>query len=151
MTLTVDILGRSSNPDLRLSADPGGYSQSQLLAFLAGATPSDDPSAASGDAVTGGGLALLSSRFGRKLSRLPLLKNSTINYEAKTATSSRAVRVGKPLGEHTYLNFRQRFEARPDENPSEATIEHELRENIIFEGTAGSRGAGADLMWRKRW
>jgi hypothetical protein len=152
LTLTVDILGRSSAPDLRLSADSGGYSQGQLLAFLAGATPSDDPSAAAGDAVTGGSLTLLSSRLGRKLNqKVSFIKFDTINYEAKTASSSRAIRIGKRIGEHTYLNFRNRFEARPDENPREATVEHELSKNWLIEVAGGERGAGGDLLFRTRW
>jgi autotransporter translocation and assembly factor TamB len=152
MTLTVDILGRSSNPDLRLSSDNGSYSQGQLLSFLAGATPSDDPSAQSGDAIASGSLTILSSRVGKKLNQyVPLIKFDTINYEAKTASSSRAIRVGKRIGEHTYLNFRNRFEPRPDENAREAVIEHELRRNLLIEATGGDRGAGADLLWRKRW
>jgi autotransporter translocation and assembly factor TamB len=152
LTLTVDIAGRSSAPDLRLSADTGSYSQGQLLAFLAGATPSDDPTTQSGDAVAGGSLSVLSSRLGKRLNkRLPLIKFDTINYEAQTASSSRAIRVGKQIGEHTYLSFRNRFEPRPNENPQEATIEHELRRNIIIEASGGQRAAGADLLWRKRW
>ncbi len=152
MTLTVDILGRSSTPDLRLSSDTGSYNQSQLLAFLAGATPSDDPSSQSGDAIASGSLTILSSRIGKRINQhVPLIKFDTINYEAKTASSSRAIKVGKRLGEHTYLNFRNRFEPRPDENAREATVEHELRKNILIEATGGDRGAGADLLWRKRW
>jgi hypothetical protein len=152
LTLTVDILGRSSEPDLRLSADAGGYSQGQLLAFLAGATPSDDPAAAGGDALAGGGLTMLSSRLGRRLNeKVSFIKFDTINYEAKTASSSRAIRIGKRIGEHTYLNFRNRFEARPDENSKEATVEHELNRNWLFELAGGERGAGGDLLFRKRW
>lgn len=152
MTLTVEIRGRSSTPDLRLSSDGGAYSQSQLLAFLAGATPSDDPAAQSGDAVASGSLTILSSRVGKKINeKIPLLKFDTINYEAQTASSSRAIRIGKQIGEHTYLNFRQRFEPRPDENPHEAVVEWELRRDILLEGTGGERAVGADLLWRKRW
>ena len=152
MTLTVDIRGRSSEPDLRLSSDVGGYSQSQLLSFLAGATPSDDPASQSGDAVASGSLAIISSRLGRSLNkRLPLLKFDTINYEAKTASTSRAIRVGKRLSDKTYLNYRHRFEPRPDENRGEAVVEYELHRNIIIEGAGGERAVGADLLWRKRW
>ncbi|HEY5925342.1 MAG TPA: translocation/assembly module TamB domain-containing protein [Kofleriaceae bacterium] len=152
MTLTVQILGRSSAPDLRLTSDSGGYNQGQLLNFLAGATPSDDPSASSGDAVAGGGLTILSSRIGRKINkRLPLLKFDSINYEAKTASTSRAIKLGKQLNDRTYLSFRNRFEPRPDENPREAQIDYDVRKNVVLQATGGERGAGADLLWRKRW
>jgi hypothetical protein len=153
LTLTVDIRGRSSEPDLRLSSDSGAYSQSQLLSFLAGATPSDDPASQSGDAVASGSLAIISSRIGKSLNkRVPLIKFDTINYEAKTASSSRAIKLGKRFaGGRGYLSYRQRFEPRPDENPSEGVIEYELRKDILVEGAGGGRGAGADLLWRKRW
>jgi hypothetical protein len=152
LTLTVNIRGRSSNPDLRLASDTGSYSQGQLLSFLAGATPSDDPSQSSGDAVASGSLTLLSSRLGRRINKhVPLIKFDTLNYEAKTALSSRGVRVGKRLGEHTYLNFRNRFEVRPDENAHEAVIEWEFRKNVLIEAAGGERGGGGDLLWRKRW
>jgi hypothetical protein len=152
LTLTVDIRGRSSTPDLRLSSDTGSYSQGQLLSFLAGATPSDDPSQPSGDALASGSLTLLSSRLGRRINKhVPLLKFDTINYEAKTANSSRAVRVGKHIGERGYISLRNRFEPRADENAHEAVFEWELRKNILFEATGGERGGGGDLLWRKRW
>jgi hypothetical protein len=97
-------------------------------------------------------LAVLSSRIGKRINQhVPLIKFDTINYVAKTASSSRAIKVGKRIGEHTYLNFRNRFEPRPDENGREATVEHELRKDILIEATGGDRGAGADLLWRKRW
>jgi hypothetical protein len=153
LTLTVNIRGRSSTPDLRLASDTGSYSQGQLLSFLAGATPSDDPSQQqSGDAVASGSLTLLSSRLGKRINkRLPLIKFDTINYEAKTASTSRAIRVGKRIGDHTYLNFRNRFEVRPDENAHEAVLEYEVRKDVIFEAAGGERGGGGDLLWRKRW
>jgi autotransporter translocation and assembly factor TamB len=152
MTLNVNIGGRSSEPDLRLSSDNGSYSQSQLLSFLAGATPSDDPSQQSSDALASGSLTLLSSRVGRRMNKyVPLLKFDTINYEAKTASSSRAIRVGKRLSERTYLDFRNRFEPRPDENAHEAVLQYELGKNVLIEANGGERGAGGDLLWRKRW
>jgi autotransporter translocation and assembly factor TamB len=152
LTLTVDILGRSSMPDLRLSADAGAYSQGQLLSFLAGGTPSDDPANQSSDALASGGLAAVSSRLGRTINKhLPLIKFDTINYEAQTASSSRAIRVGKNIGEKTHLELRQRFEPRADENAREAVITHELPHSWLLEAAGGERGAGADLLWRKRW
>jgi autotransporter translocation and assembly factor TamB len=96
--------------------------------------------------------AMLSSRLGRKINeRIPLLKFDTINYEAKTASSSRAIRVGKRLNDKTYINYRQRFEPRPDENRSEGVLEYELHQNILIEAAGGERGAGTDILWRKRW
>src|SRR5690606_8678124 len=108
-------------------------------------TPSDDPASQSGDAIASGSLTILSSRLGKRINeKLPLLKFDAINYEAKTASSSRAIRLGKRLNDRTYLNYRHRFEPRPDENRSEATIEYEVRKNLVIEGAGGERAVGAD-------
>jgi hypothetical protein len=152
LTLTVDILGRSSTPDLRLSADSGSYSQGQLLSFLAGGTPSDDPASQSSDALASGGLAAVSSRLGRRINKhIPFIKFDTINYEAQTATSSRALRFGKNINDKTHLEFRQRFEPRVDENAHEGVLTRDLPHDWLLEATGGEKGAGADLLWRKRW
>ena len=116
LTLTVDIRGRSNMPDLRLASDAGAYSQSQLLSFLAGATPSEDPASQSGDAVASGSLTILSSRLGKRINkRIPLVKFDTINYEAQTASTSRAIRLGKPHSLWAKLFYRHKKQERSQE------------------------------------
>ena len=61
------------------------------------------------------------------------------------------VRFGKQIGEKTYLVWRQRLAARPDENPGEAVIEHQFHPNFLVDGTIGERNKGADFLWRTRW
>lgn len=152
LTLAVEVRGRASDPDPRMSSDPGGYSEGQLLSFFAGAEPGNDDSATqANDAVVGGSLTILSSRLGRRINKHLPVKFDTINYEAATSASSRAVRFGLRLSEKSYLVWRQRLEARPDENPGEIVFEYQIRSNMLFETTVGERATGGDLLLRTRW
>lgn len=151
LTLTVDIIGRASNPVPRLSGDPAKYTPGQLFAFLAGAEPGGDSGSEAGQAVVGGSLTLFTSRIGRRINKYLPIKLDTLNYEAGSATSSRAVRAGVRLSERSHILWRQRLEARPDENPGEAVLEYVFRPWALIETTAGERAGGADLLLRKRW
>lgn len=151
LTLTVDVIGRASNPIPRLSGDPAKYTQGQLFAFLAGAEPGGDSGSEAGQAVVGGSLTLFTSRIGRRINKYLPVKLDTLNYEAGTATSSGAVRAGIRLSARSHLLWRQRLEARPDENPGEAVLEYVLRPWALIETTAGERAGGSDLLLRKRW
>jgi hypothetical protein len=152
LTLTVDVRGRASDPDPRMSGDPGTYTDGQLLSFFAGAEPGNDDSATqANEAVVGGGLTILSSRVGQRINKYSPVKFDAINYEAATAASSRAVRFGMRLSEKSYLVWRQRLEARPDENPGEIVFEYQIRSNMLFETTVGERAAGGDFLLRTRW
>jgi hypothetical protein len=151
LTLTVDVVGRASNPVPRLSGDPAKYTSGQLFAFLAGAEPGGDSGSEAGQAVVGGSLTLFTSRIGRRINKYLPVKLDTLNYEAGTATSSGAVRAGVRLSERSHILWRQRLEARPDENPGEAVLEYVFRPWMLLETTAGERAGGADLLLRKRW
>jgi translocation and assembly module TamB len=152
LTLTVDVRGRVSEPDPHMSGDPGTYTDGQLLSFFAGAEPGNEDSATqANDAVVGGSLTILSSRVGRRINKHLPVKFDAINYEAATAASSRAVRFGLRLSEKSYLVWRQRLEARPDENPGEVVFEYQIRPNMLFETTVGERAAGGDFLLRTRW
>jgi hypothetical protein len=152
LTLTVDVDGRTANPNMNLSGDRGAYTEGQLMSFLLGAEPGDDDSSSqTNQAAVSGGLAILSSRLGRKIREKLPVKLDNLNYEAATASSSRAVRAGIQLSENSFLQWRQRFEARADENPGEAVFEHQFQPWLIFEATAGSRAQGGDFLLRTRW
>lgn len=151
LTLTVDVIGRASNPIPRLSGDPAKYTSGQLFAFLAGAEPGGDSGSEAGQAVVGGSLTLFTSRVGRRINKYLPVKLDTLNYEAGSATSSGAVRAGVRLSERSHILWRQRLEARPDENPGEAVLEYVFRPWMLLETTAGERAGGADLLLRKRW
>ncbi len=152
LTLKAEIRGRASNPAPKFSGDPGAYTEGQLLSFFLGAEPGEQSSTAQqNEAVVGGGLAILSGRIGRRVNKYLPVKFDQISYEAETATSSKAIRLGRKVGEKGYLIYRQHVAPRPDENTGEAVFEYELRPDVLFEGTAGERNQGFDFLWRRRW
>jgi autotransporter translocation and assembly factor TamB len=152
MTLTVDVGGRASKPRPRLTGDPGSYTEGQLLSFLAGAEPSDQSSTAQqSQAAVSGGLAILSGRIGRRINKYLPVKFDALSYEAGTASSSQAIRLGVQLSDKSYLVWRQHPAPRADENTGEAVFEYQLRSNMVFEATVGERSQGGDFLWRKRW
>jgi hypothetical protein len=61
------------------------------------------------------------------------------------------VRFGVRVSEKSHLLWRQRFAARPDENPGELVFEYQIRSNMLFETTVGERAAGGDFLLRTRW
>ena len=67
-----------------------------------------------------------------------------IRYEAATATSSAAITVGTWLSDALFFAYRQRLDARPDENTGEGTVEYWLTRQLEIEGTAGDRNYCAD-------
>jgi len=147
LTLTVDISGRASAPDVRLSGDPATYNQSQLLAILMGG----DPGEAGQGAIAGGASAVFSARVAKRLTKQLPIKLDTINYEAQTASSSGAIRVGQRLSDRLYLTGRFRVSPRPDENPAEGVLEYELSQSWVIEGTGGPNANFGDIMWRHSW
>jgi len=152
LTLTANVHGRSSNPIPDLSADRGNYTEGQLLSFLAGAEPGDDTSTQQANqAVVSGGLAILSGRIGRRVNQYLPVKFDSINYEAETSSSSKAIRFSLKLSDRSYIVWRQHVAPRPDENTGEAVFEYQFRGNWLFETTIGERNKGGDFLWRKRW
>lgn len=152
LTLTANVRGRSSNPIPDLSADRGNYTEGQLLSFLAGAEPGDDSSTQQANqAVVSGGLAILSGRIGRRVNQYLPVKFDSINYEAATSSSSKAIRFSLKLSERSYIVWRQHVAPRADENTGEAVFEYQFRGNWLFETTIGERNKGGDFLWRKRW
>ena len=59
---------------------------------------------------------------------------------------------GRWLTRRLLVLYRNRAEARVDENVNEAEVEYWLGRRVLLEGVAGDRGIlGADLLWTRRW
>jgi len=152
VTTLTDVHGRVSKPDLTLSADPGTYTQGQLLGFLLGGDPGGDPANATGQAAAGAGSSLLSSKVGAVVNKRLPVKINVIRYEPATATTSAAVTVGSWATHDLFIAARQHIEARTDENASEGLIQYYLLRRVLLDLTVGDRSYdGIDLIWRKSW
>ena len=75
-----------------------------------------------------------------------------LRYESATASSSAAVTIGTWLRHGLFLAYRQRLEARPDENSGEGELEYWLSRRVVIEAVVGDRNKDrVDLLWRKRY
>jgi len=154
VTTITEVRGRLSKPELILSSDPGTYSQAELLGFLLGGEPGGDPEMAPSatERVAGAGASFISNKIGGYVKRALPVDVDVLRYEAETSTSSAAITVGTWITDTLFIAYRQRLEARPDENTGEGEIEYWIRRRLVLEGVIGNRGVnGADLLWRRRW
>jgi len=155
LVVTADVGGRASGPTLTFSADQGSYSQGELLAYFVGGTPGGDRGEVGQAAVqAGAGVAsnFLSKRINRGLDALlPVKLDLDMRYEAATSANSEALAVGRQLGRDTYLEYRNRVEARPDENQNEGMLEYRIKHTEWrLRGEIGDRGYDSGEIER-RW
>ena len=153
VTTITQVRGRVSAPELVMSADPGTYSQGQLLGFLLGGDPGGDPQNSNAtDKVEGAGASFIANQIGGYVKKALPIDIDVLRYEAASATGSAAVTVGTWVTHTLFLAYKQHLGARPDENASEGNLEYWLTRRLMLDGTAGDRGYnGLDLLWRKRY
>ena len=154
VTTVTEVHGRMSKPELQMSSTPATYSQAELLGFLLGGEPGGDPSQAPSarEKVTGAGTSLIANQISGYVKKALPVDIDVLRYESATASSSAAVLVGTWITQTLFLAYRQRIEARPDENTGEGEVEYWIRRRLVLEGTIGDRGYnGLDLLWRRRW
>jgi autotransporter translocation and assembly factor TamB len=137
-----------------MSSSPATYSQAELLGFLLGGEPGGDPNQAPSarDKVTSAGASFVANQIGGYVKKSLPVDIDVLRYESASATSSAAVLVGTWITHTLFLAYRQRVQARPDENSGEGQVEYWIRRRLMLQGTIGDRGYnGLDLLWRRRW
>lgn len=150
VTTFTEVRGRLSKPRLLMSSNPGTYSQGQLLGFLLGGQPTGQPGD-SRDRATSAGASFLANRIGGLVRGTLPIDLDVLRYESATATSSAAITVGTWLRHGLFLAYRQRLDARQDENMGEGELEYWLSRRVVIEAVVGNRTNGVDLLWRKRY
>jgi hypothetical protein len=152
LTVTCEVDGRLSKPDIKFSSDSGNYSQGDLLALFVGGQAGGDHSDANfGQAAATAGAGLASNVLTKKLlRRFPIQLD--LHYTPGTDTTSDAYGISKWVGENLYVEARHHPEARVDENANEVIGEYHLGRHTLFSGDAGDRGyAGGDLVFSFHW
>lgn len=136
-----------------MSADPGTYSQGQLLGFLLGGEPSSSPNSAPGrDNITDVGASAITGALGGYIKSALPIDIDVLRYENATADASASFTVGRWITRSWFLAYRQHIDALPDENDGEAELEYWVSRRVTIQGNAGDRGYdGIDLLWRKRY
>ena len=154
LTITAQVSGRASKPELTMSSDSGSYTQGELYSFFLGGQSSGSDAAQAGYAAGAGYASSYASRlFNEQLGKRLHLPTLNLNYEVGTATSTQALRVGKYFTSKLFIALRAHPEARVDENASEILGEYHLRNNIVLEAQWGLDGANdsTDLVRRWNW
>ncbi len=158
LTVTAQVSGRASAPELTMTSDNGTYTQGELYSMFIGGQAAGGQAggnAAQAGEAAGAGYAssVLSSQFRRAAKTL--FKTDLrldFNYEVGTATSSDAIRVGYWYNSRIFIAGRTRPAARVDENSNEVLLEYHLRGNTLIQATGGDRGYdGIDYVKRWHW
>lgn len=151
LTLFANVTGRASDPELTLSSDPATFTQGQLLAFALSDTASA-PGSETTDAASNLLAAVASQAIVGAIAPILPVHLDVIAYEPASASSSRAFVFGRWITRKLLVLYRNRAEARTDENVNEAEVEYWLNRRVLIEAVAGDRGIlGADLLWTRRW
>jgi hypothetical protein len=154
MTVTCEVGGRLSKPEVQFSSDASGYTQGDLLAFFVGGQPGGsrgEVGQAAASAAAGYASSLVSKQINDKLLKRFKVKLD-FHYDPATSSSSDAIGFSYWINRNLYIEGRQHPEARPDENANEVVGEYHLWSNTMLDGDIGDRGyAGADLVHRWHW
>ena len=154
MTITCEVSGRLSRPEVAFTTDASGYTQGDLLAFFVGGEPGGsrgEVGQAAASAAAGYASSLVSQKLNDKLLKRFNVKLD-FHYDPATSANSEAFGLSTWINRNTFIEYRQHLEARPDENANEVDAEYHLRGNTMLDGNIGDRGyAGADLVHRWHW
>ena len=156
-TITANVTGRLSKPQITLTSDTGSYTQGELIGYFLGGTPSADRSDVSQTAAAAGAgaaSALVTSQLRKAAPQWAskFASRVSFNYEVATSSSSEALRVGYWLSKHVFVAVHSHVEPLPDENSNEIIGEWHFRNNMMLQGNGGDRGIGGlDLVRRWRW
>ena len=153
VTTVTTIRGRMSKPQVAMTANPGVYTQGQLLGFLLGGEPTGDPrDVTARDRATAAGESIIANELGTYIRGNLPIGVDVLRYESATTSNSAAVTAGRWLGHQLFIAYRRHLATRPDENAGEGAVEYWLGRRLSVEGTVGDRGYdGVDLLWRKRY
>ncbi len=153
LTLYARYAGRVSelgSVEPELTSDPGTYTRGQLLGFFLGGAPGGDPSQQATEAAANVLAALGSTSVGRTLKKLIPL--DVIRCDPGAGLEGASCTGGRWITPKAYVSYRQKLEARQDENTGDASLEYYWRPDRVFELMGGDRGYfGLDLMVRRRW
>ncbi|MCP4444155.1 MAG: hypothetical protein GY811_02255 [Myxococcales bacterium] len=152
-TLTIAVSGTGAQPELALRATPSRYDDAELLAFVLGADPDDDPTSerSTADRATGAASNFVASQLQsviRDVVPIDVLKIELAEDEAV----AEQLTLGTWITDKILLAYRRRFEAENLENANEAVIEYRFRRRWLLEFSYGDQGTGGgDVLWIRRF
>jgi hypothetical protein len=143
VTLTVNITGPASEPDVRFSSSPAIYDQAQLLSFFTGLADPDRPGRSSNLAASG--TVLLAPIQNQLVRRLPI-----DSLDFTTQGNRPVVTVGKWLSETVFVAAGYNG-AQDGPSAYEGLVRWRFLPGWVLEAIASINDQSADLLWSKRF
>jgi hypothetical protein len=147
----VRVMGSPEQPELLVTSDPPIYDEAQLLMFVVGSGPNEDPNETTvGNQAAGiAANALLGEVQSKIKDELPI---DMLQLELGDGAQLSRLRLGRWLTSRIFLGYDYAFQAEEDENVSEALLQYRLGRGWMVESRYGDRGnGGVDAVWVKRF
>jgi translocation and assembly module TamB len=147
----IRVIGSPEHPELIVTSDPPIYDEAQLLLFVLGSGPNEDPKQTSiGQQAAGVAANALLGEVQSKLEdELPI---DMLELDVGDGAKLSRLRLGRWLTSRVFLGYDYDFEAEDDENVSEALLQYRLGKGWMLESRYGDRGnGGLDAFWVKRF
>ena len=153
LTLTADLGGRVSDPQIDLSSSRRPTRAASCSGFFLGGEPGGDPNTQTQDAAVGAASSVASTILGSKVKKVvPFGLIDVLRCEA--GTTPRARRAPSASGSTTKLfgTYKANLHARPDQNHNEGEVQYYLKRSILLDLIGGDQSYHSlDILWRKHW
>jgi len=147
-TVTINVTGSAKQPQIDLSSNPP-MDQDAIAFYLATGRVQGQASSNGGSVdLEGAASSVLGGLlFGQLRNTLrSILPVDVLTVETQGGMLSQAS-VGKYIGDHIYIGYRQRLVPSPNENTVEGHIEYEISRSIAAEGTVGDKTKEMSVLW----
>jgi translocation and assembly module TamB len=149
-TVYIDVAGRASAPRVTFASDSGRYDQAQLLGLvLGGESPGGGANETMADKAGGAFASVIAGKVAGAIKKAGLPVDALRVGTEGGGDELSYVTVGKWINEKLFVAYQHRFnQTDPNANLNEATFQHFLARDWMWEGVAGDRGtASVDLLW----
>ena len=148
--VTITVSGTATDPQLDMSSNPA-MDQDAIAFFLAtGRIQGRATQSGGGVDLSGAATSVLGSLlFGQVRKELAsVLPVDVLTIETGSSGVSEAS-VGKYIGDHIFIGYKQRLTTAPNENTSEGRIEYEISKSVAAEATVGDRNSDISVLYTK--
>jgi translocation and assembly module TamB len=148
--VTITVSGTATDPSLDMTSNPA-MDQDAIAFFLAtGRIQGRATQSGGGVDLSGAATSVLGSLlFGQVRKELAsVLPVDVLTIETGSSGVSEAS-VGKYIGDHIFIGYKQRLTTAPNENTSEGRIEYEISKSVAAEATVGDRNSDISVLYTK--
>jgi len=159
-TITVDLRGTPTKPELHFRSDPPIYDESQIVSLVltgkAGGGPpggpSPDPTSIIATTVLANVADKLAPQLGLDVFKVEKTAPPADQPNAQPGLLAERVEVGKYVSERVYVSYAHVFGATETQNSNEAQAEYHISPRWLAQTVFGDAGVGGfDAFWTYRY